>query len=122
VNRLSRKASIPIIARATYITPPGGFKFGKGKGTVKEKEKEIKDGDIFQGGPSLIDPAKIKDEVERPGIQKMMMRGDKIERPDYLGQGQELQDMSIDLNRMSVHLHSTHAVNGKRLRGRRTDT
>ena len=82
------------------------------------KEKKVED--IFQGGPSI----KPKDEVEveRPGVQKMMMRGNKIERPDYLGQGQELQDMSIDLNGMSVHLHSTHAVNGKRLRGRRTDT
>jgi hypothetical protein len=96
VNRLSRKASIPIIARATYITPPG-LKFGKSN--VKEKKVE----DIFQGGPSI----KPKDEVEveRPGVQKMMMRGNKIERPDYLGQGQELQDMSIDLNGMSVHIH-----------------
>jgi hypothetical protein len=102
VNRLSRKASIPIIARATYITPPG-LKFGKSN--VKEKKVE----DIFQGGPSI----KPKDEVEveRPGVQKMMMRGNKIERPDYLGQGQELQDMSIDLNGMSIqshfHLHLT---------------
>jgi hypothetical protein len=122
VNRLSRKASIPIIARATYITPPGGFKFGKSNVKDKEKEKEKREEDIFQGGSSIIEPTKLQDEVERPGIQKMMMRGNKIERPDYLGEGQELQDMSIDLNGMSVHLHSTHAVNGKRLRGRRTDT
>jgi hypothetical protein len=102
VNRLSRKASIPIIARATYITPPG-LKFGKPN--VKEKVKEKREEDIFQGGPSIIEPTKMKDEVERPWIQKMMMRGTRIERPDYLGEGQELQDMSIDLNGMSIHLH-----------------
>jgi hypothetical protein len=103
VNRLSRKASIPIIARATYITPPGGFKFGKGKGNVKDKEMEIKDGDIFQGGPSIIEPIQTAAKP-RDGIQKMMMRGTRIERPDYLGEGQELQDSSIDLNGMSFSL------------------
>jgi hypothetical protein len=98
VNRLSRKASIPIIARATYITPPG-LKFGKLN--VKEKDKDKKVEDIFQGGPSIIEPIPIQTKP-RDGIQKMMMRGNKIERPDYLGEGQELQDMSIDLNGMSI--------------------
>ena len=102
VNRLNRKASIPIIPRATYITPPGGFKFGKGKGDLKEKEKEKRDEDIFQGGSSIVEPIQTK---QKDGIQKMMMRGTRIERPDYLGQGQDLQDMSIDLNGMSIQLH-----------------
>jgi len=70
--------------------------------------------DIFQGGPSIVRPgpvpAKLKD-----GIQKMMMRGTKIERPDELGRGQELQDMSIDLNGMSI---STYAVDESRLGSR----
>ena len=111
VNRLSRKASIPIIARATYITPPGGFKFVKSnvRDYVREKEKKVDD--IFQGVSSIVEPgpvpAKLKD-----GIQKMMMRGTKIERPDELRRGQELQDMSIDLNGMSI---STYAVNESRL-------
>ena len=98
VNRLNRKASIPIIARATYITPPG-LKFGR---TNMKEMEEKRDEDIFQGGPSIIEPTQPK---QKDGIQKMMMRGNKIERPDYLGQGQELQDMSIDLNGMSVHLY-----------------
>ena len=74
--------------------------------------------DIFQGGPSITEPgpvpAKLKD-----GIQKMMMRGNKIERPDDLGHGRELQDMSIDLQGMSI---STYAVNESRLCSGRTDT
>ena len=88
---------------------------------MKEKEKEKRDEDIFQGGPSIIEPTQTK---PKDGIQKMMMRGNKIERPDYLGQGQELQDMSIDLNGMSVHLHP-HVLceeeNDKRLAGGSTN-
>lgn len=67
--------------------------------------------DIFQGGSSFVEPGPVPTKAKE-GIQKMMMRGTKIERPDELGRGQELQDMSIDLNGMSI---STYAVNESRL-------
>jgi len=114
VNRLSRKASIPIIARATYITPPGGFKFGKSSVKANEKEKEEKLEDIFQGGSTIIEPGPVPTKP-KDGIQKMMMRGTKVERPDALGRGQELQDISIDLNGMSI---STYAFDEWRLGSR----
>jgi len=67
--------------------------------------------DIFQGGQSIIEPIQTKAKP-KDGIQKMMMRGNRIERPDYLGEGQELQDMSIDLFGMFVliHLHPGYEI------------
>ena len=70
----------------------------------KEKEKEKREEDIFQGGPSILESIQTRAKP-KDGIQKMMMRGTRIERPDFLGEGQELQDMSIDLNGMSIHFH-----------------
>jgi hypothetical protein len=81
VNRLNRKKSTAILPRATYITPSDNSVPSPAK---KDEEENT--------GPGIMRKLPFKP------VQRMMMRGIQFERPDYLGDGVELHDLSIDVH------------------------
>lgn len=60
----------------------------------QDRDEDICGQSIIENPHSKVPVPK---EEDRRGVQKMMLRGTVVERLDYLENGVELEDMSIDL-------------------------
>jgi hypothetical protein len=101
VNRLNRKASIPILPRAGYIVAPAPSALELQAKNQKKRNDED-DENVFQGGQAIVrspTPRLVQREkgLERLPVQRMVQRGVPMIRPDYLEQGVDLLDCSLDL-------------------------